>query len=229
MGLQATPRDKFSFGPWTVGWQVRDMFGKATRPVLAAVEAVHRIAELGAYGITFHDDDLVPAGSSAAERDRIIAEFRQALDETGMVGAMVTTNLFKDPVFQARRVHQQRPFGTTSTRLARRAMPSPRCSGSRSSTCSAYATKSREQSPTMTLVAGVDSSTQSCKVVVRGAETGSLVRQGRARHVAGSGAEVLVAGDDSCLMHIGGLLSRQRSGVRVMHLADVLACTEALP
>jgi xylose isomerase len=100
MGLQATPGDKFSFGLWTVGWQARDMFGEATRPVLAAVEAVHKLAELGAYGITFHDDDLIPRGSSAAERDRIIAEFRKALDETGMVVPMVTTNLFEDPVFK---------------------------------------------------------------------------------------------------------------------------------
>ena len=64
--------DKFSFGLWTVGWQARDLFGEATRPVLAAVEAVHKLAELGAYGITFHDDDLIPPGSSDSERARII-------------------------------------------------------------------------------------------------------------------------------------------------------------
>ena len=68
--------------------------------MLAAVEAVQRLAGLGAYGITFHDDDLIPSGSSSAERDRIIAEFRQALDDTGMVVPMVTTNLFHDPVFK---------------------------------------------------------------------------------------------------------------------------------
>jgi xylose isomerase len=92
--------DKFSFGLWTVGWQARDLFGEATRPVLAATEAVHKLAELGAYGITFHDDDLIPPGSSPAERDRIVSEFRQALDETGMVVPMATTNLFGDPVFK---------------------------------------------------------------------------------------------------------------------------------
>ena len=75
-----TREDKFSFGLWTVGWQARDLFGEATRPVLAAVEAVHKLAELGAYGITFHDDDLIPPGSSSSERDRIISEFKQALD-----------------------------------------------------------------------------------------------------------------------------------------------------
>ncbi len=100
MTVTPTRDDKFSFGLWTVGWQARDLFGEATRPVLAGVEAVHKLAELGAYGITFHDDDLIPPGSNASERDRIIAEFRSALDETGMVVPMVTTNLFHDPVFK---------------------------------------------------------------------------------------------------------------------------------
>ena len=100
MAPQATREDKFSFGLWTVGWQARDLFGEATRPVLAAVEAVHKLAELGAYGITFHDDDLIPPGSSSTERQRIIDEFRQALADTGMVVPMVTTNLFQDPVFK---------------------------------------------------------------------------------------------------------------------------------
>ena len=95
-----TREDKFSFGLWTVGWQARDLFGEATRPVLAGVEAVHKLTELGAYGITFHDDDLVPPGSSSTERDRIIGEFKKALEETGMVVPMVTTNLFGDPVFK---------------------------------------------------------------------------------------------------------------------------------
>jgi xylose isomerase len=95
-----TRADKFSFGLWTVGWQARDLFGEATRPVLAAVEAVHKLAELGAYGITFHDDDLIPPGSSSADRDRIIGEFKGALAETGLVVPMATTNLFGDPVFK---------------------------------------------------------------------------------------------------------------------------------
>jgi xylose isomerase len=98
----ATPtrEDKFSFGLWTVGWQARDLFGEATRPVLAAVEAVHRLSELGAYGITFHDDDLIPPGSSPDERAKVVREFRGALDETGLVVPMATTNLFGDPVFK---------------------------------------------------------------------------------------------------------------------------------
>ncbi len=58
-----TRDDRFSFGLWTIGWQARDMFGEATRAPLDAVEAVHRLAELGAYGVSFHDDDLIPFGS----------------------------------------------------------------------------------------------------------------------------------------------------------------------
>jgi xylose isomerase len=100
MAPQATKEDKFSFGLWTVGWRARDFFGEETRPVLAAVEAVHKLAELGAYGITFHDDDLIPPGSNGSERQRIIDEFRASLEETGMVVPMVTTNLFYDPVFK---------------------------------------------------------------------------------------------------------------------------------
>jgi xylose isomerase len=100
MSPQPTRDDKFSFGLWTVGWQARDLFGEATRPVLAAVEAVHKLSELGAFGITFHDDDLIPPGSSPDERERILGEFRAALAETGMVVPMVTTNLFHDPVFK---------------------------------------------------------------------------------------------------------------------------------
>ncbi|SCG74282.1 xylose isomerase [Micromonospora humi] len=100
MAPRPTPADKFSFGLWTVGWPARDPFGDATRPELDAVEAVHRLAELGAYGITFHDDDLVPFGADAATRDARIGRFRKALDETGLVVPMVTTNLFTHPVFK---------------------------------------------------------------------------------------------------------------------------------
>ncbi|MGC5053684.1 xylose isomerase [Micromonospora sp. DT48] len=100
MAPRPTPADKFSFGLWTVGWQGRDPFGHATRDALDPVESVHRLAELGAYGVTFHDDDLVPFGSDAATRDAQIARFRKALDETGLVVPMVTTDLFQQPVFK---------------------------------------------------------------------------------------------------------------------------------
>ncbi|HTW09601.1 MAG TPA: xylose isomerase [Acidimicrobiales bacterium] len=95
-----TPEDRFSFGLWTVGWQGRDPFGDATRAPLDPVAAVHKLTELGAWGVTFHDDDLVPFGASTAEREAAIKRFRAALDETGMVVEMMTTNLFTQPVFK---------------------------------------------------------------------------------------------------------------------------------
>jgi len=95
-----TPADRFSFGLWTIGWQARDPFGDPTRPPLDVVEAVHRLASLGAWGLTFHDDDLIPFGSDAAARDKQITRLREALDETGMVVPMITTNLFSHPVFK---------------------------------------------------------------------------------------------------------------------------------
>ena len=96
----ATKQDKFTFGLWTVGWRAQDPFGDATRAPVDPVESVHRLAELGAYGVTFHDDDLVPFGTGAGERDRIVARFKDALDETGMVVPMATTNLFTHPMFK---------------------------------------------------------------------------------------------------------------------------------
>ena len=93
------PEHHFTFGLWTVGNQGRDPFGHETRPPLDPVETVHRLAELGAYGVNFHDDDLIPPGSSPRERDEIVARFRDALDETGMRVPMATTNLFSNPVF----------------------------------------------------------------------------------------------------------------------------------
>ncbi|MEV5608930.1 xylose isomerase [Streptomyces sp. NPDC052225] len=100
MNYQPTPDDKFSFGLWTVGWQGRDPFGDATRPALDPVETVQRLAELGAYGVSFHDDDLIPFGSSETEREAIVKRFRQALDATGMKVPAATTNLFTHPVFK---------------------------------------------------------------------------------------------------------------------------------
>src|SRR3954465_2377337 len=94
------PEHHFTFGLWTVGNPGRDPFGEATRPAIGAVEIVHKLAELGAFGVNFHDDDLVPRGSPAAERDRIVREFRKALEATGMKVPMATTNLFGDPVFR---------------------------------------------------------------------------------------------------------------------------------
>src|SRR3954463_13400131 len=94
------PEHHFTFGLWTVGNTGRDPFGHEVRPPLDPVEAVHRLADLGAYGVNFHDNDLVPFDSSAAERESIVKRFRRALDETGMKVPMATTNLFSRPVFK---------------------------------------------------------------------------------------------------------------------------------
>ena len=98
--FQPTPEDKFTFGLWTVGWIGRDPFGEPTREPLDPVEAVHRLSDLGAYGITFHDNDLIPFGADEGQREQLIKRFRAALDETGMVVPMMTTNLFTHPVFK---------------------------------------------------------------------------------------------------------------------------------
>jgi xylose isomerase len=94
------PEHKFTFGLWTVGNPGRDPFGEPVRPVLSPVELVHLLAEVGAYGVNFHDDDLVPIGASASERDTIVRGFKKALAETGLKVPMATTNLFSDPSFK---------------------------------------------------------------------------------------------------------------------------------
>ncbi len=100
MVRKPTPEDRFSFGLWTVGWPARDQFGDATRPDLDPVESVHRLAELGASYVTFHDDDVVPFGSDDAARDKVLARFKDALAETGIEVEMVTTNTFTHPIFK---------------------------------------------------------------------------------------------------------------------------------
>jgi xylose isomerase len=90
----------FTFGLWTVGNRGRDPFGEPTRPPIDPVTIVHKLAEIGAHGVNLHDNDLVPAGSSAAEATRIVAAFKQALADTGLRVPMATTNLFSDPVFR---------------------------------------------------------------------------------------------------------------------------------
>jgi len=98
--MAKTPSDKFSFGMWTVGWQARDPFGEPTRPALDPLHIVDKLAEIGAWGVTFHDDDLVPFGSSASERDAIISRFKERLASTGICVPMITTNLFSHPMFK---------------------------------------------------------------------------------------------------------------------------------
>jgi xylose isomerase len=95
-----TPDDKFSFGLWTVGYPGRDPFGDPTRAPLDPVRALHELARIGAYGINFHDNDVVPFGSDDDERQRIIDRFRKGLADTGLVVTTATTNLFTHPVFK---------------------------------------------------------------------------------------------------------------------------------
>ena len=95
------PEHKFTFGLWTVGNPARDPFGEPVRPVLSARSRSSTCsAEVGAYGVNFHDNDLVPIDASAAERDTIVKDFKKALADTGLVVPMATTNLFSDPVFK---------------------------------------------------------------------------------------------------------------------------------
>ncbi len=97
---QPKPEHKFSFGLWTVGNRGRDPFGDATRPSLSPIKIVKELSRLGAYGVNLHDNDLVPIDASPEVRNRIVREFKQALDDHGMKVPMATTNLFYDPVFK---------------------------------------------------------------------------------------------------------------------------------
>ena len=94
------PENKFTFGLWTVGNIGRDPFGEPTRDTLSPVEIVHLLAEVGAWGVNFHDNDLVPIDATPAQRDKIVSDFKHALNDTGIVVPMATTNLFSDPAFR---------------------------------------------------------------------------------------------------------------------------------
>jgi xylose isomerase len=100
MAYEPHPDHKFSFGLWTVGNIGIDPFGEAVREVLSPVQIVELLAEVGAWGVNLHDNDLVPIDASAHEREQIVSDFKKALDATGVVVPMATTNLFKDPVFR---------------------------------------------------------------------------------------------------------------------------------
>src|SRR5262249_25723886 len=97
---QPKPEDKFTFGLWTVGNPGRDPFGSPVRDVISPVEIVHLLAEVGAYGVNLHDNDLVPIDATSAERDAIVKTFKEALSQTGLKVPMATTNLFFDPAFK---------------------------------------------------------------------------------------------------------------------------------
>ena len=94
------PEHKFTFGLWTVGNVGRDPFGGPVRDVKSPAELVRLLGEVGAWGVNFHDNDLIPIDATPAERDQILKEFKQALADTGLVVPMATTNLFTDPAFK---------------------------------------------------------------------------------------------------------------------------------
>ena len=95
-----TPDDKFSFGLWTVAYGGRDPFGEPTRADLDPVRGLHKLAEIGAYGVNFHDNDVVPFGVDEAERERIVSSWKKGLADTGLAVTTATTNLFTHPVFK---------------------------------------------------------------------------------------------------------------------------------
>lgn len=98
--LTPTPDDKFSFGLWTVGWAARDQFGAATRPALDPFDSIRKLAELGAWAFTFHDNDVIPFDASEDERERLIGTLESTISETGMTCEMVTTDTFAEPIFK---------------------------------------------------------------------------------------------------------------------------------
>jgi xylose isomerase len=97
---QPQAEHRFTFGLWTVGNVGRDPFGEPVRPRLSPVQIVHLLADVGAYGVNLHDNDLLPIDATPAERNEIMADFKQALASTGLVVPMATTNLFGDPAFK---------------------------------------------------------------------------------------------------------------------------------
>jgi xylose isomerase len=97
---QPRPEHQFTFGLWTVGNIGRDPFGLPVRGAISTIEIVHLLAEVGAYGVNFHDNDLIPIDATPAERDQIVRDFRAALNATGLKAPMATTNLFTDPAFK---------------------------------------------------------------------------------------------------------------------------------
>jgi xylose isomerase len=97
---QPKAEDKFTFGLWTVGNPGRDPFGEAVRETLSPVQLVELLSEVGAYGVNFHDNDLVPIDATPAEREQIVRDFKEVLAATGLRVPMATVNLFSDPVFR---------------------------------------------------------------------------------------------------------------------------------
>ncbi|MDX2160222.1 MAG: xylose isomerase [bacterium] len=95
-----TSDHRFTFGLWTVGNIGRDPFGMPVREPISPVEIVHLLADVGAYGVNYHDNDLVPIDATPDEERQIVTEFKAALNATGLKVPMATCNMFSDPIFK---------------------------------------------------------------------------------------------------------------------------------
>jgi xylose isomerase len=98
--FQPRPEHKFTFGLWTVGNRGRDPFGDAVRSPISPADIVSLLAEVGAWGVNLHDNDLVPIDATPSERDSIVCSFKRACKEAGIVVPMATVSLFFHPVFR---------------------------------------------------------------------------------------------------------------------------------
>src|SRR5438477_7240245 len=95
-----TREDKFAFGIWCLQHRGRDPFGDQTRPELKAIDCIKGLAQRNCYGFEFHDNDIIPFGASAAQRDAILRDVKKVMADTGIKATMATTNLFYRPVFK---------------------------------------------------------------------------------------------------------------------------------
>ena len=151
MTYEPKAEHRFSFGLWTVGNIGIDPFGRPVREVLSPVQLVELLAEVGAWGVNLHDNDLVPIDASAHERDQIVSDFKKALDATGIVVPMATTNLFARPGLPRRRLHGERPDGCAPSRSRRPCARSTWASSSaRRRTCSGAGARASRPIPRRT-------------------------------------------------------------------------------
>ena len=143
-----TPKDRFTFGLWTVGNRGRDPFGTETRPPIDPVDTVHMLAEIGAWGVNLHDNDLVPIDATPAERDAIVSRFQKALSDTGHPVCHGHGQPLFDPIFKDGAFTSNVPE-SAATRCGRRSRPSTSAHelGGRSSSCGAAAKAPRSTPP----------------------------------------------------------------------------------
>jgi xylose isomerase len=100
MAYEPKPEDRFTVGLWCTAYAGREVFGREVRAPLDPLDNIRGLRGCGCYGFNFHDDDLVPFGSGAAETDRILKDVERVMADEGIVNAMVTCNMFEQPVFK---------------------------------------------------------------------------------------------------------------------------------